>query len=74
MQHPCQAGEDGNMVRTAIHFFAGTCGIAAICKTDESKALGPLSFSVSGQEHSGDTTEPLEQIPDFLLLCQLADL
>lgn len=48
--------------------------VAPVCIADKCEALGPLGFSVSGKEDSGDTTEPLEEVPDLLLFCQLADL
>lgn len=59
---------------TAVHFVAGKLCVRPIGVGDESEALGPLGLSVPGKENSGDTTEPLEEIPHLLFLCQLADL
>jgi hypothetical protein len=59
---------------TAIHLLASKCSVATIRIADESKALGPLGFPVPGKEDSGNTTETLEQIPQLVFLCQLADL
>lgn len=59
---------------TAVHFLASASRIATIRIADERKALGPLGFAVPGKENSGDPTEPLEEIAQFLFLCQFADL
>lgn len=59
---------------TAIHLGASIFCIPTIRIADESKALGPLGFPVPGKEDSGDTTETLEEIPQLVLFCQLADL
>lgn len=59
---------------TAIHLLASKFCVATIRIADESKALGPLGFPVPGKEDSGNATETLEEIPQLVLLCQLADL
>lgn len=59
---------------TAVQLIASALCVCTIGVGDESEALGPLGFSVPGKENSGDTTEPLEEIPQLLFLCQLADL
>lgn len=59
---------------TAVQLVASTLCICTIGVGDEGKALGSLCLSVPGKENSGDTTEPLEEIPQLLFLCQLADL
>lgn len=63
--------EDKMAVTEAIHFLASACGVAAICETDESEALGSLGLSVSGKEDSGDAAEALEQIAKFSFFRQL---
>lgn len=59
---------------TAVQLVASALCICTIGVGDESKALGPLGFSVSSKEHPGDTAKPLEEIPQLLFFCQLADL
>lgn len=67
-------GPEGGSKRTAIHLLASTRGVGPICETDKGEALCPLGLSVPGQKDSGDTAEPLEEIPQLAFLCQLADL
>lgn len=62
------------IARTAVQFLAGAHRVGAIRIADESKALGPLCLAVPGKENSGNTSEPFEEIPQLLFLCQLADL
>lgn len=55
----------------AVHLVARPGRVRPLLETDEGEALGQASLSVLRQEHSCDTAEPLEHIPELLLFCHL---
>lgn len=58
----------------SVHLRTSLDGVASVRKADKGETLGHASLSVLGQEHSGDTTETLEHIPQLCLLGHLGNL
>lgn len=59
---------------TAVHLVTSTSSITPVRKTDESKALGHIRFSVLSKENSRDSSESLKHIAKFLFFSQLGNL
>lgn len=58
----------------AVHLLARLGGVRPLLETDKREALRHTGLPVLGQEDSGDAAEPLEHIPQFLLLRHFRDL